>query len=208
MKTVLIADDHEIVRRGVRMIIESISPEYQFIEAATCAEVIQKLSDEKIDYAVLDMFLTDGNIFSCIQQITASSQHTNILIYSMNAERVYARRFIEKGVRGFVCKQNPIEELEKAIRTVLNGEIYLSQELKESLFGAAAADQPGNPIDLLSDRELEVTEYVAMGMGSKEIAQKMNLDITTVSTYRRRAFEKLNVENMIELKEKFLLYKG
>ena len=207
METVLIADDHEIVRRGIRMMIESFSQKYHIIEASTCTEVIRTLSNGRINYAILDMFLADGNIFSGIQQITACSHQTRILIYSMNSERIYAKRFMDKGVRGFVCKQAPVEELEKAIRSVFKGDIYLSQELKEVLFKTSNPDLPENPIDLLSDRELEVVEYIAIGMGSKEIAQKMSLDMTTISTYRRRAFEKLDVQNMIELKDKFLLYK-
>lgn len=207
METVLIADDHEIVRRGIRMLIESFSPKYHIIEASSCAAVAQILSREQVQYAILDMVLADGNILSVIQQIEACSHQTNILVYSMNAERIYARRLIEKGVRGFLCKQTPIEELEKAIRNILNGQVYVSDELKTTLLNNSRTNLTQNPIDGLSDRELEVVEYIAIGMGTKEIAQKMNLDITTISTYRRRAFEKLDVQNTIELKEKFLLYK-
>ena len=207
METVLIADDHEIVRRGIRMLIEGFPKKYQFIEATSCAETAQILSREKIQYAILDMVLTDGNILSIIQQIEACSDQTNILVYSMNAERIYARRFIEKGVRGFLCKQTSVGELEKAIHSIFKGETYLSEELKIMLLSNWQTNHSKNPVDSLSDRELEVVEYVAIGMGTKEIAQKMHLDITTISTYRKRAFEKLDVQNTIELKEKFLLYK-
>jgi DNA-binding NarL/FixJ family response regulator len=207
METVLIADDHEIVRRGVRMLIESFPQKYQFIEANSCAAVAQILSREQVHYAILDMVLADGNILSIIQQIEACSHQTNILVYSMNAEKIYARRLIEKGVRGFLCKQTSIEELEKAIRSILKGQVYVSDELKTTLLNDLKTNIPQNPIDGLSDRELEVVEYVAIGMGTKEIAHKMSLDITTISTYRRRAFEKMDVQNTIELKEKFLLYK-
>jgi two-component system, NarL family, invasion response regulator UvrY len=207
METVLIADDHEIVRRGTKMIIESFSRKYNFIEATTCDEVMQALSAQPIQYAVLDMFMEDGNVFTSIQQIPDYFQQTDILVYSMNAEKIYARRLIQQGVRGFVCKQASIQELELAIRSLLDGEIYLSGSLKKSLFDSSKKGAAKNPIDLLSDRELEVVEYITVGLGVKEIAVKLNLDITTVSTYRRRAFEKLDVENMIELKDKFLLYK-
>jgi DNA-binding NarL/FixJ family response regulator len=207
METVLIADDHEIVRRGVRMLIESFPKKYQFIEANSCTEVAQILSREQIHYAILDMVLADGNILSVTQQIEACSRQTNILVYTMNAERIYARRLIEKGIRGFLCKQTPIEELEKAIRSILRGEVYLSTELKLTLLNSSRTNLAQNPVDSLSDRELEVVEYVAIGMGTKEIGHKMNLNITTISTFRRRAFEKLDVKNTIELKEKFLLYK-
>lgn len=209
METVLIADDHEIVRRGIRMMIESfrLPGTYQFIEATSCAEVARVLSRERVHYAVLDMVLTDGNILSVIQHIEACSAQTNILIYSMNSEKTYARRFIAKGVRGFLCKRTSIDELEKAVRSIFKGEVYLSEELKATLITNLQPNNSQNPIDSLSDRELEVVEYVVIGMGTKEIAQRMHLDITTVSTYRRRAFEKLEVENVIELKEKFHLYK-
>lgn len=207
MKNVLIADDHEIVRKGIRMLIEGFPQKYHYIEASTCKEVVDILANQEVDFAILDMFLADGSIFSAIQQIAQFSQRTTILVYSMNAEHIYAKRFIEKGVRGFVCKQSSIGELEKAIQVVFNGEIYLSPELKEALFNPARASLPQNPIDSLSDRELEVVEYMVMGMGTKEIAHIMKLDTTTVSTYRRRAFEKLDAQNTIELKDKFLLYK-
>lgn len=207
MENVLIADDHEIVRRGIRMIIESFPQKYQFIEATSCEEVTKVLSRERIHYAIIDMVLSDGNILSIIQHIEACAPQTNILVYSMNAEKIYARRFIQKGVRGFLNKQTSIGELEKAILTIFKGEIYLSEDLKATLLNNLQANPSQNPIDSLSDRELEVVEYIAIGMGSKEVAQKMHLDITTVSTYRRRAFEKLDVQNVIELKEKLFLYK-
>jgi two-component system invasion response regulator UvrY len=207
METILIADDHEIIRRGVRMIIESFPKKYNFIEAASCSEVTEILSSRQVNYTILDMCLADGNIFSSIQQITRYCDKTRILVYSMNAEKIYARRLMQKGIRGFISKQSSMEELENAVRNLLKGEIYLSPALKEDLFRPAKTSLLENPVDLLSDRELEVVEYVAIGMGAKQIAQRMNLDITTISTYRRRAFEKLEVENMIELKDKFLLYK-
>lgn len=207
MEAILIADDHEIVRRGIRMIIESLPEQHNFIEVATGTEVMQALSKQEIKYMVLDMQLADGNMFSTIQHITESNPRTSILIYSMNAEKIYGRRLIQKGIRGFVNKQASIVELEKAIQSLLKGEVYLSPAMQDALINQSKTTMSDNPIDLLSDRELEVVEYVAAGMSTKEISQKMNLDTTTVSTYRRRAFDKLDVQNMIELKEKFLLYK-
>ena len=207
METILIADDHEIVRRGVRTIIESFPKKYNCIEAATCAEVIQLLNTERIHYAVLDMFLADGIFFNAIRQMTEQNHRTSILVYSMNSEKIYARRLMQKGVKGFLSKKSNIGELEIAIQCLLNGEVYLSKSLKDTIFRANNPDVLASPIDLLSDRELEVIEYMATGMGAKEIAQKTNLDITTISTYRRRAFEKLEVDNMIELKDKFMFHK-
>jgi len=207
MKTILIADDHEIVRSGIRLIIESFSKNYDCIEASTSKEVMQLLSSREIDTMILDMFLADGSMLSTIEYITQLYPQTGILVYSTNAESIYGKRLIQKGARGFVCKQTSLGELKKAIQTVLQGEIYLSHELKTSLLQPAKVSGVQNPIDMLSDRELEVVEYIVMGMGIKEVAEKMSLDATTISTYRRRAFEKLGVQNLISLKEKFLLYK-
>lgn len=207
METILIADDHEIVRNGVRMIAESFSQKYNFIEASNCSDVIEALSGRQIHHAILDMSLVDGNLFSSLERIAEYCKKTNILVYSMNAEKIYARRLIQKGIRGFVCKQASIVELEVAIQSLLKGETYLSTDLKEMLSRQDKVDLTENPIDLLSDRELEVVEYLSIGMGAKEIAGKIDLDITTISTYRRRAFEKFGVQNVIELKDKFLFYK-
>lgn len=207
METVLIADDHEIVRSGIRTMIEGISPQYHFIEASTCADVINVLSQNPVQYAVLDMFLADGNIFSTIDLISKYSQQTNILVYSQNAEKIYARRLLEKGIRGFVSKQASMEELEKALEEFLKGNLYLSPELRNLMVYSSPDKASANPLGSLSDRELEVLEYLAAGLGAKEISQKMKLDITTVSTYRRRAYEKLQVQNFVEMKDKFALYK-
>ena len=207
METILIADDHEIVRRGIKSIIDSFPQKYNYIEATTCAEVGQILTNQHIHYAILDMFLADGMFFSEINQIAGKYGRANILVYSMSAEKVYAKRLMQKGAKGFISKQSSIEELENAIQCLLKGEIYLSGSLKANIFGTNKPDVLANLIDLLSDRELEVIEYISTGMGTKEIAKKMNLDITTISTYRRRAFEKLDVSNIIELKDKFMLHK-
>lgn len=203
----MIADDHAIVRRGIRLILDNLPQKYHYIEATTCAEVHKALYSHQVKYAVLDMYLTDGNVFANIEQDPACYRNIRILAYSMNAERIYGPRLIKKGVRGFINKQASIEELETALRALMKGEVYLSDKLKEILLQATINGYTKSPIDFLSDRELEVVEYVAAGIGSKAIAHQMNIDITTVSTYRRRAFEKLDVQNAIELKEKFLAYK-
>jgi two-component system invasion response regulator UvrY len=207
METILIADEQEIIRLGLRTIIESLPQKYNVIEATTCNNIMQLLATRGIKYTILDMFLADGNIFSTVYGLTEHCQTTGILVYSMKSEKIYATRLIQKGIRGFVSKRTTVEELTNAISCLLKGEIYLSPAMKENLVRPGKGNNLQNPIDTLSDRELEVIEYVMTGMGPKEIARKIQLDTTTVSTYRRRAFEKLDVQNLIELKEKFLLYK-
>lgn len=207
METVLIVDDHEIVRCGIISLIEEMRGAYEIIEAGTCAEVIRIFESREIRYAVLDLSLVDGNLFSPTYDLSVFSEKTRMLVYSMNEEGIYARRLLQKGIRGFVSKQSSMEELKQAIQTVLKGEIYASNNLMESLFNPLAMDAPTNPIHQLSDRELEVVELLVMGLGTKEIANKLDLDMTTISTYRKRAYEKLNVQNLIEMKDVFQWYK-
>lgn len=207
METILIADDHEIIRRGIRMIIEALPGQYHFVEASSCADVINALSSQKIRYSILDMTLSDGNVFSDTAVLPDYGETTGILVYSMSAEGIYARRLLQKGVKGFVSKKAGIEDLEKAIRSLLDGEMYISPMLKKAIIEPSRSKGLENPIDSLSDRELAVVEYTTLGLGAKEIAHRLNLDITTVSTYRRRALKKLNVQNIFELKDKFMLYK-
>lgn len=207
MEHILIADDHTIIRRGIKMLLEKHCRNVTYIEAATCAEVRETFRTRPINYAILDLSYGDGNLFSATEELEQFSRQAKILIYSMNTERIYAQRLIGKGVKGYVNKLASMEELEKALKTVLNGDMYLSPALKEMLFTTIHKDSTGNPFDQLSDRELEVIEYLSIGLGTKEVARRMNLDATTISTFRRRAFEKLSVENPVELKEKLMLYK-
>jgi len=100
-----------------------------------------------------------------------------------------------------------MSELEKALQEFPKGNIYLSRGLRELMVDPSGYESSANPLDSLSDRELEVLEYLDLGLGSKEISQKMKLDITTVSSYRRRAYEKLQVQNLVEMREKLALYK-
>jgi two-component system invasion response regulator UvrY len=204
MKTILIADDHEIIRMGVRMLIESFPEKYNFIEAATCVEIMQAFTDEQVHYAVLDVFLADGDLFSEIREISKHCQQTNILVYSMVPEKIYAKRFLKRGISGYVSKHATMKELENAILCCLQGQIYLSKAMREDLMRPKQEGISGNPFDLLSDAELQVVKYVAMGIDTKEIALKMKLKIATVNTYQRLAFKKLNVTDRVELEKRFL----
>ena len=205
MKTVLIADDHAIVRHVIRLIIEERSPEHNVLEVATCKEVEKILSEQEVDFAIFDMTLADGNMFSFIQSAVERYPLTNILVCSTNPEKIYAKRLIQRGVKGYVWKQGSFNDLESAIHLFLDGGTYISSALKEHLAQPKMA-QTNNPIDSLSDRELEVVEYAVSGMGTKEIAEKMNLEAMTISTFLKRAHRKLEVTNLVELIDKFHLY--
>lgn len=206
MGTFLVVDDHEIVRKGVHMIISDLPGTHRVLQAATCKDMMHCLGSEPVDYIILDLLLPDGSSFSTIEKIQEQSPGSSILVYTMNSERIYAKRLLQKGIQGFVSKLAPVDELAKAIKSMLAGTVFISPALtrKDSFMKEVNV----NPIDMLSDRELEVVELVIAGMGIKEISNKMDLDITTVSRFRKRACDKFGVDNNIELKEKFDLYKS
>lgn len=208
MGTILIADDHELIRRGIRTVIEGFPEKYNIIEASTCAEVIQQLADSRVQYAIMEMFLADGNLFfSRKNNVLRYTSKTSLFVYSANAEKIYARRLLQKGVRCFLNKKTGFEELTHAIRTFLKDEIYLTASLKEMLAKPSFAGIAENPLEALSDREIEIVENIVTGISTSELAQRLELDISTISTYRRRAFKKLEVSNIIELREKLMAYR-
>lgn len=208
MGTILIADDHELIRRGIRTVIEGFPEKYNIIEASTCAEVIQQLASHRVQYAIMEMFLADGNLFfSRKNNVLRYTSKTSLFVYSANAEKIYARRLLQKGVRCFLNKKTGFEELTHAIRTFLNDEIYLTASLKEMLAKPSFAGIAENPLEALSDREIEIVENIVTGISTSELAQRLELDISTISTYRRRAFKKLEVSNIIELREKLMAYR-
>lgn len=207
MKKILIADDHEIVRNGLRLLINQIAPDSIITEVETCEEIHKVLTSQHPHFIILDMYFSDGNVFTLVREIVELYPSIDILIYSMNSEKLYAKRFLQMGARGFVSKQSSLLELKEAIEKILKGEIYISPRIREQLFHYKKGTIEQNPIDQLSDRELEVAEYVIAGSGTKEIAKMMHLEITSISTFRQRIFKKLRVNNVLELNEVFKIYR-
>src|SRR5271154_3773960 len=140
MKSILIADDHEIVRRGIVALLDDLPVKYKIIEAADCSTVLSVLFKEHPEYLILDMNLADGNIFNNVQNIIEIYPDTRVLIYTMKSEKLYAIRLLKIGVKGFVSKESSINELKEAIQKFLNDDMYLSSQLKEQLF---VSSQPG-----------------------------------------------------------------
>ena len=207
METILVADEHELIRRSIRKIIEDFSRQYNFIEARTCTEVIQLLSSGQIQYVIFDPVLADGSIFSVGQTILDYTSLVPMFVFSAKPERIYATQLMRKGMRGYLCKDTSMNELEKAIRIFLLGEIYISAFLRKTLIQATQSEFLVDPIGALSGRELEVAQYMTSGMSTDRIARQLNIDATTAGTYRRRIFKKLDVDNVMELQEKMLVYK-
>lgn len=205
METILIADKQVLVRQGIRRIIGEFPQQYVVIEATTGEAVRHLLSTQSVQYAIVDMVLADGHAFLTAIPLWQFGDRTGILVYSAKPERLYAPRLLQKGIRGYVGKRASLTDLQEAIETLLRQDIYISPQLRELQVNAGHAT--GNPLHTLSPRELLVTEYIITGRTAADVARELAVDETTISTYRKRIFRKLDVTNILELREAYLWYK-
>lgn len=204
----LITDDHAIVRRGLIDILKGIYPKGHFYEASNGAQAIEILSNQQMDIVLLDISMPGRNGLETLKQLRAQQVTSPILILSMHSENQYALRALKAGASGFLNKETAAEELINAVQKVLAGKIYVTSAIAEKLaerFGRKS--EKGDSLDELSDRELEVMLLLASGKSISEIADELSLSNTTVSTYRGRILDKLQLKNNAEL-TKYALENG
>lgn len=196
--TFLIADDHVIVRRGLRNLLHDRFHASDISEVATCKELLATLGSSTFTLLLLDLQLTDGSTLDHLEKICTDHPEMRVLVYTMRSEQVYAQRVLALGGVGYLSKESSEEEVVRAIRHVLQGKEYLSSTIEEHML---EQDDQGkaNPFNLLSDREVMVMEDLLAGRGVKDIALRMSLQPTTVATYKARLFDKLGVTNVLDL---------
>lgn len=208
MTTVLIADDHAVVRYGTSLIVRSIIPGSEVHEAENFNQLIQLLEKKDYSLVILDINIPGGNTHQMIDAIRLRRPGIKILIFSAYDENQYAWRYLQAGADGYLYKEAPETEIKQAIATVLRNEKYTSESFKqwilEHLQGPNAS--PPNPLHQLSNREMEVLQFLVQGSSTAAIAARLHLQLSTVSTYKNRLFEKLEVNNLVELIEKVRLY--
>lgn len=208
-KQILVADDHGVVRYGIMFLIREMYPQVNVIQAATFKEVLSVLKDQPIDLLVLDSNIPGSTGTKMVDVLKIIQSNLKVLIFSANDEQLYAIRYIQAGAKGYLHKQSKHTEIKAAINTVLKNEIYVSQIVKDSLLNNVIANNgtDTNPLKRLSNRELEVAKLLIEGLGISEISNLLNLQMSTVSTYKNRILEKLQVPNVMQLLEIFRLYK-
>jgi two-component system invasion response regulator UvrY len=204
---VLIADDHTIVRSGIKLVIQDILPQAVFDEAFNGDEVISLVKKKDYEMIVLDINMPDTDSITLVTNVMAYREQSKILIYSMNPEELYAKRFIKLGVLGYLTKESRSDEIRKAITCVLKGDVYLSKklrnDLKEDMQSKKGAD---NPFEKLSDREIQTVKYLLDGHSLLDIRKILNVHSSTVGTYKTRIFEKLKIKTLHELRELARMY--
>ena len=196
---ILIADDHAVVRRGVRDLLTEEFPDAVFGEAATAQETLECVWKRPWDLIVLDISMPGRSGIDILRDLKAARPATPILVQSMHAEDHFAMRVLKGGAAGYLTKEGVADELIRAARKVLGGGRYLSESLAEKLASVFATGGGRAPHELLSDREFQVMRKLATGGSLKEIGAELSLSIKTISTYRARILEKLNLRTNAEL---------
>ncbi|UIR56482.1 response regulator transcription factor [Sphingobacterium sp. SRCM116780] len=210
MKKILIADDHSIVRLGVSVIIKEVIPDCVITQAQDYNEVLDLLQKENFDLLLLDINMPGGNNIRVVKEILEIQSSIKILVFSSYDESLYALRYIEAGAAGYVNKSTAMSEVGNAILTIKERGKYMSDEVKDlyvkKLTQSKSKINTLNPLSRLSNREVDVAKYLTQGYGIIEVSTTLELSPSTVSTYKSRIFEKLNVSNIPELIEIFRIH--
>lgn len=194
------ADDHSIVRAGLRRIVEESGDIVVIAEASDGQEAIRQVHELKPDVAVIDISMPGLDGLEVISQLHSYYPDLPVLILSMHEEEQYVVRAISAGAMGYITKRSAPEQLVKAIRKVYSGRRFLTEEAAESLaLRMASGAGGGSPLDILSNREIQVLRRLALGQTNREIAETYKISIKTVDTYRYRLLKKLNLRNNAEL---------
>lgn len=199
--TILLADDHSMIRQGMEFMIEDLNIDHTIFHASNLEQVTNIIETHKIDLLVIDAHFPDGNSLSIIPQIKQGQPYIKILIFSGLEEEEYAIKFLNIGANGFLSKLSEEDEIGKALQSILDTGRYISNKTQNLLLDSLNKPQELNKLERLTQRELEIASMYAQGLGNLEIANSLDLKQNTVSTVKKRIFDKLEVSNLIELVE-------
>jgi two-component system, NarL family, response regulator NreC len=195
--TVVIADDHAVVRKGLRLLVEAESDLRVVAEAGTVPDALRMAKAHRPSVIVLDLNMPGGSSLEAIPTIRQEAPMTAIVVLTMQNDPSFARQALQSGALGFVLKEAADDELLGAIRLAAEGETYLNPRLGARL--AAAPPEPAGPPDDLSDRELEVLKLIALGHTNSEIASQLYLSVRTVESHRAHIQQKTRRSSRAEL---------
>ena len=199
MKRILIVDDHEVVRAGVRRILNAKPGTIVFGEAGAAPDALRLVREQDWDLVVLDLSLGSRNGLELLKEFKQVRPKLPVLILSMHPEEQYARRAFKAGAAGYVTKDSSRAELAEAIYSVAAGGKYITRALAEKLIVDLERGSDRPPHETLSDREFEVMQLIAYGKTVTEIAALLSLSDKTISTYRARVLEKIGIQTNADL---------
>jgi DNA-binding NarL/FixJ family response regulator len=199
---VLIVDDHPLLRQGIAQLINAEPDMIVCGEADNAGRAMAAIPATKCDVAIVDISLSDSNGIELLKDIKALYPRLPVLILSMHDESVYAQRALRAGASGYIMKQEATERVLTALRKILAGEVYVSERLGAKLLNQMAGGRgrlDSSPIELLSDRELQIFSLIGQGHGTRAIAEQLHLSVKTIESHRAHIKEKLNLKNATEL---------
>ena len=199
MLRILIADDHTVVRKGLKQILLEEFPSALVAEASDAAGLFLKVLKEEWDVVITDISMPDKSGLEVLAQVRQDYPKLPVLILSVHPEDQYAIRALKAGASGYLNKDSAPEELVKAMHRILIGKKYITPSLAEKLADTLDQDAGKPPHESLSDREFEVLKLLASGKAVSEIAEKLYLSVTTISTYRARIMTKMNLKTNADL---------
>lgn len=196
---ILIADDHAVIRKGLKQILLEAFPDATIIEAVDAEEVTAKTITETWDIIISDLSMPGRSGLDVAQDIKQNFPKIPVLILSIHPEEQYAIRALKSGASGYISKDAATEELVAAVKRLLAGKKYISSEIADKLANGVGIDQHITPHELLSNREYEIFILLAQGKQVSEIAEQLHLGVTTISTYRNRLLTKMGLKNNTDL---------
>lgn len=199
MIKVLVADDHAVVRRGLRQILSETPDILVAGEAGTIPEVRRLVREQRWDLVVLDLNMPGGGGLELLAELRREIPGLRVLILTVSQESQYAVRAIKAGAAGFLTKESAPDKLIEAVRKISAGGRYVSAELAETLASLVAGESGGAPHERLSDRELEIFKMLGTGRTVSQVAQELGLSVKTVSTHRTRILKKLDMRTNAEM---------
>ncbi len=203
MKRIALIDDHELVRIGLRTVLETRDDLTVVGEAAGRMEALQLIADTQPDLAIVDLVLGRDDGVAFVKECRALHENLRILVITIQDESIYAERVIRAGAEGFLSKKHAAEKLLEAIDMISSGELYLSRASSSRILGRILRDKPEdgtNPITALTDRELHVFQMIGTGLETKDIAENLKISRKTVDTFKEKIKRKLSLKNAAQLK--------
>lgn len=201
MKHILIAEDHAVVRIGTKHLLQSLIPDSSISDVDDFDKIIKELEVKSYDLLILDINIPGGNTTKMVETIRLKSPGIRILMFSSYDEQLYGLLYLQAGADGYLSKDAPEDEFKAAVLSVLDNKKYMSQDMQQMNINRLINPKEylPDPIVTLSPRETDVMNLLKEGLGTAKIAEKLNLQLSTVSTYKARIFEKLGVKNIVEL---------
>jgi len=199
---ILLADDHKIIRDGIRALLEKTTDMEVIAEASNGREAIELAEKKSVDVVIIDVAMPDTNGIEATRQIKTNNPNMKILALSMHSDQRFVADMLRAGASGYLLKDCAGEELERAVRTILKNQVYLSPSVA-GIVADGFIHKPGQAgfraRDILTARELEILQLMAEGRTTKEIAYQLEVSIKTVETHRKNLFEKLNLSSIADL---------